>query len=68
MAAILAVFGAAGLSMVVIPISAYMAIAFSMNAFAVEEKGKLDHLYLSLPLSRNSIARGRFAFMIILLG
>jgi hypothetical protein len=44
-----------------------MAIAFSMNAFEVEEKGKLDHLYLSLPLSRNIIVRGRFTFMIILL-
>jgi hypothetical protein len=67
MAAIIAFFGFVKLTLVIIPISAYMAIAFSMNAFAVEEKGKLDHLYLSLPLSRKSIVRGRFAFMILLL-
>jgi ABC-type transport system involved in multi-copper enzyme maturation permease subunit len=67
MAAIVALFGFAGMSMVIIPIAAYMAIAFSVNTFAVEEKGKLDHLYLSLPLSRNSIVKGRFTFMILLL-
>jgi ABC-type transport system involved in multi-copper enzyme maturation permease subunit len=67
MAAIIAVFGFLKLTMTIIPISAYMAIAFSVNAFAVEEKGKLDHLYLSLPLSRKSIVRGRYAFMILLL-
>ncbi|MDR0500414.1 MAG: ABC-2 transporter permease [Coriobacteriales bacterium] len=55
------------MNMVIIPIGAYMGIAFSMNAFAVEEKGKLDHLYLSLPLSRSNIVRGRFAFAIFLL-
>ncbi|MDR1565530.1 MAG: ABC-2 transporter permease [Oscillospiraceae bacterium] len=67
MAAIVVVFALMEMSMIIIPISAYMAIAFSMNAFAVEEKGKLDHLYLSLPLSRKSIVRGRFTFMILLL-
>jgi MFS family permease len=67
MAAIVALFGFTDMSMIVIPIAAYMAIAFSVNTFAVEEKGKLDHLYLSLPLSRKNVVRGRFAFMILLL-
>ncbi|MDR0513672.1 MAG: ABC-2 transporter permease [Coriobacteriaceae bacterium] len=67
MAAIVAMFGFVGMNMVIIPIGAYMAIAFSMNAFAVEEKGKLEHLYLSLPLSRSNIVRGRFAFAAFLL-
>jgi ABC-type transport system involved in multi-copper enzyme maturation permease subunit len=53
--------------MAIIPLSAYMAITFSMNTFAVEEKGNLNQLYLSLPVSRKSIVRGRFAFMILLL-
>jgi ABC-type transport system involved in multi-copper enzyme maturation permease subunit len=63
MAAVVAVFGAVGLSMVIIPMAAYMAMAFSMNTFAVEEKGKLDSLYLTLPLSRKDIVRGRYVFM-----
>jgi hypothetical protein len=63
MAAIVAVFGMAGLSMAIIPVAAYMALAFSMNTFAVEEKGKLDSLYLTLPISRKNIVRGRYVFM-----
>lgn len=63
MAGIVALFGVTGLSMVIIPMSAYMALAFSINTFAVEEKGKLDSLLLTLPLSRKAIVRGRFMFM-----
>jgi ABC-type transport system involved in multi-copper enzyme maturation permease subunit len=64
MAALLLIFTFGGMSMATIPFSAYMAIAFSLNTFAVEEKGKLQHLYLSFPLSRSSIVRGRYAFML----
>ncbi|MDR0963420.1 MAG: ABC-2 transporter permease [Clostridium sp.] len=64
MAALLLIFTFSGMSMALIPISAYMGMAFSLNTFAVEEKGKLQHLYLSFPLLRSSIVRGRYAFML----
>jgi hypothetical protein len=60
-----AAFSLMGMSMLIIPLSALMAISFSMNTFAVEEKGKLDHLYLSLPVSRKNIVQGRYAFMLV---
>ena len=63
MAATIVLLAAVGLSMAIIPIAAYMAVSFSVNTFAVEEKGKLDSLYLTLPLSRKDIVRGRFVFM-----
>jgi hypothetical protein len=63
MAAIVVGFSVAGLSMATIPMAAFIAMSFSMNTFAVEEKGKLDSLYLTLPLSRKDIVRGRFVFM-----
>jgi ABC-type transport system involved in multi-copper enzyme maturation permease subunit len=53
-----------GLSIVLIPLGGYIAIVFSTNAFDVEEKGKLEYLYLTLPLTRKSIVFGRFAFML----
>jgi hypothetical protein len=43
----------------------YLALTLSMTPFIIEDKGKLEHLYLSLPLSRKSIVRGRFAIMLI---
>jgi hypothetical protein len=64
MTALIGIFCVMGLSLVVIPLAGYMAIAFSLNAFAVEEKGKLEHLYLTLPLTRKSIVLGRYAFML----
>jgi ABC-type transport system involved in multi-copper enzyme maturation permease subunit len=67
MAAIVVFFGVSGMGLFIIPIAAYMAMSFSMNTFAVEEKGKLDHLYLSLPISRKNVVQGRFAFMLVLL-
>jgi hypothetical protein len=66
-AVIVALFAVAKMTIVLLPIVTYMAIAFSMNAFAVEEKGKLEHLYLSLPLTRKSIVRGRYAFMLAMI-
>jgi hypothetical protein len=46
-----------------------MAAVFAQNCaaepFIVEEKGDLQQFYLSLPLSRKSIVRGRYVFMLI---
>ena len=39
----------------VIPISVFMYMGFSINPFAVEEKGELNNLYLTLPVKRNTI-------------
>ncbi|MDR0946176.1 MAG: ABC-2 transporter permease [Ruminococcus sp.] len=54
-----------GMSMIVIPLSSYMAMIFTTNTFAVEEKGRLDLFYLTLPVSRKNIVRGRFIFMFV---
>jgi ABC-type transport system involved in multi-copper enzyme maturation permease subunit len=53
-----------GLGMMIITLGGYMGMTLSSNAFEVEEKGKLEHLYLTLPLTRKSIVFGRFAFML----
>lgn len=50
----------------VIPSSALMALMFSINTFAVEEKGGLCNLYLTLPVKRSSIVAGRFGLAIIM--
>ncbi|GHV40470.1 hypothetical protein FACS189490_05670 [Clostridia bacterium] len=63
MAGIVVFFGISGLTMTTIPVAAYMALAYSVNTFAVEENGKLDSLLLTLPLSRKDIVRGRYVFM-----
>jgi hypothetical protein len=43
----------------------FAAAGNSVDPFIVEEKGKLQHFYLSLPLSRKSIVNGRYAFMLL---
>jgi ABC-type transport system involved in multi-copper enzyme maturation permease subunit len=43
----------------------FMMLGFSMSAFMKDENGKLEYLYLSLPLSRKNIVRGRYAFTLI---
>jgi len=50
----------------IIPLMAFMACSFSVNPFAVEEKGKLDHLYLTLPVTRESIVNARFTLSLIM--
>jgi hypothetical protein len=45
--------------------AAYAACGGAMDPFIVEQKGKLQHFYLSLPLSRKSIVNGRYAFMLL---
>lgn len=53
--------------MAVIPISVILALSFSINPFAVEEKGALNNLYLTLPVRRKSIVAGRYLLSIIML-
>lgn len=54
-------------SLLVIPISVIMLLSFSVNPFAVEEKGALNNLYLTLPVKRNTIVAGRYALSLIML-
>lgn len=42
----------------------FMCLFFSVNAFAVEEQGDLNKLYLTLPIKRSSIVGGRYALSI----
>ncbi|NLF82723.1 MAG: ABC-2 transporter permease [Candidatus Gastranaerophilales bacterium] len=51
----------------VIPMSVFMSLSFSVNPFAVEEKGALNNLYLTLPVRRKSIVAGRYMLSIIML-
>ncbi len=52
---------------VVIPCIVLMCLSFSVNPFAVEEKGALNNLYLTLPVKRNSIVTGRYALSLLML-
>ncbi|MCL2030074.1 MAG: ABC-2 transporter permease [Oscillospiraceae bacterium] len=52
---------------VIIPMLVYMFFSFSVNPFAVEEKGKLDNLYLTLPVTRRSIVKARFGLSLLML-
>ena len=51
----------------VIPMSVFLSLNFSLNPFAVEEKGELNNLYLTLPVRRKSIVAGRYILSIIML-
>jgi hypothetical protein len=51
----------------IIPFLSYFMLSFSVNPFAVEEKGKLDHLYLTLPVTRKTIVNARFGLSLIML-
>lgn len=46
--------------LLVLPTSVMLFVFFSLNPFAVEEKGALNNLYLTLPVSRSDIVSGRF--------
>lgn len=46
--------------LLVIPTCVLLFVFFSMNTFAVEEKGALNNLYLTLQVDRNSIVSGRY--------
>jgi len=51
---------------IIIPFVAFMMLSFSVNPFAVEEKGKLDNLYLTLPINRKTIVNTRFSLSLIM--
>lgn len=63
-------FGVIYSPILVLPMIAFMGASFSVNPFAVEEKGELNHLYLTLPITRSQIVIGRYAlsFAIFLVG
>lgn len=46
----------------VLPLGVLLCLAYSVNPFAMEEKGQLDNLYLTLPVSRKTIVTARYAF------
>lgn len=54
----------------VVPVSVYACLFFSVNAFAVEEKGDLNRLYLTLPVERSAVVAGRYmlSFGMVLAG
>lgn len=61
------IFGVVYSPLTVIPMSVVMSLNFSLNPFAVEEKGELNNLYLTLPVRRKSIVAGRYILSIIML-
>lgn len=50
----------------IIPFVSFIMLAFSVNPFAVEEKGKLDNLYLTLPITRKTIVKTRYSLSLIM--
>lgn len=50
----------------VLPAGMFICLAYSVNPFAMEEKGLLDNLYLTLPVSRKTIVTARYAFSLIM--
>ena len=57
-------------SLLVVPACVFMMLNYSTNPFAVEDKGSLNNLYLTLPIKRSAIVTGRYALslMMLLLG
>jgi magnesium-transporting ATPase (P-type) len=51
---------------IIIPVIALFMLSFSVNPFAVEEKGKLDNLYLTLPVTRRNIVNARLLLSLIM--
>ena len=48
------------------PTAAFLCFVFSLDPFAVEEKGDLNRLYLTLPVKRNYIVAGRYVLSLIM--
>lgn len=48
----------------VIPTNVFMFLFFSLNTFAVEEKGDRNKLYFTLPVSRSAVVAGRYVLSI----
>ena len=51
-------------ALLVVPTNVFMFLFFSINTFAVEEKGDLNKLYLTLPIKRSSVVAGRYVLSI----
>ena len=51
-------------ALLVVPTNVFMFLFFSVNTFAVEEKGDLNMLYMTLPIRRSSVVGGRYALSI----
>ena len=52
---------------IILPMVAFLMLSFSVNPFAVEEKGKLDNLYLTMPIARKTIVNARFGLSLLML-
>lgn len=57
-------------SICLVPLGVFLLFSFSVNTFAVEEKGDLNRLYLTLPIKRSQVVAGRYlmAFLLFLAG
>lgn len=53
-------------ALLVVPTNVFMFLFFSVNTFAVEEKGDLNKLYLTLPVTRASVVAGRYVLSLIM--
>ena len=53
-------------SLAVIPVCVFACFNYSLNPFAVEDKGALNNLYLTMPMKRNSIVAGRYALSLVM--
>lgn len=53
-------------SLLVMPTCVLLFLFFSLNPFAMEEKGELNNLYLTLPVNRNDIVLGRFMLISVM--
>ncbi|MCL2703379.1 MAG: ABC-2 transporter permease [Defluviitaleaceae bacterium] len=61
--------GGLGSSLIIVSISVWLFTGMSTYPFAVEEKGELNKLYLTLPVKKRDIVAGRyFLSFIILIG
>lgn len=54
-----------GSPLIILPFGMYLALGYSVNPFAIEEKGDLNLLYLTLPVNRDNVVAGRFCLSII---
>lgn len=48
----------------VVPTNVFLFLFFSINTFAIEEKGDLNMLYLTLPIQRSFVVAGRYTLSI----
>lgn len=53
-------------SIYLVPLGVVLLFSFSVNLFAVEEKGDLNRLYLTLPLERSRMVTGRYLLSLLL--